>query len=165
MVPRGGDGAMTGWDLIAAASFGIWLYLLFGRGGFWREGVLPPAPMPSRWPAVTAVVPARDEAEFIGMALRSLLGQDYPGEFSVVLVDDHSADGTPERAREAAEAVGAAGRLAIVHARPLPPGWTGKLWAINEGLEEIERRIAIPQGNHPSGSSCPRLSRASTCSS
>jgi hopene-associated glycosyltransferase HpnB len=136
---------MTGWDLIAAASFGIWLYLLFARGGFWREGVLPPAPPPARWPAVAAVVPARDEAEFIGMALRSLLSQDYPGEFSVVLVDDHSPDGTPERAREAAEAVGAAERLAIVHARPLPPGWTGKLWAINEGLEEIERRAVKPE--------------------
>ena len=136
---------MTGWDMIAAASFGIWLYLLFGRGGFWREGVLPPAPAPARWPAITAVVPARDEAEFIGRVLRSLLGQDYPGAFSVILVDDHSADGTSERAREAAEAAGAAGRLAIVRARALPAGWTGKLWAINEGIEAIGRRDDKPE--------------------
>jgi len=136
---------MTVWDVIAAASVSIWVYLLFGRGGFWREGVLPPAPAPARWPGIAAVVPARDEAEFIGAALRSLLSQDYPGAFSVVLVDDHSTDGTPDHARDTAEALGAAERLAIVPARRLPPGWTGKLWAINEGLEEIERRDEKPE--------------------
>jgi hopene-associated glycosyltransferase HpnB len=133
------------WDVIAAASFGIWLYLLFCRGGFWREGVLPPAPPPARWPSIAAVVPARNEAAFIGAALRSLLGQDYPGDFSVILVDDHSDDGTSERAREAALALGAAERLNIIHARTLPPGWTGKLWALNEGLVEIERCSMKPE--------------------
>jgi hopene-associated glycosyltransferase HpnB len=145
MVPRGGDGAMTGWDVIAGASFALWLYLLFGRGGFWREGVLPPAPAPARWPGVTAVVPARNEAEFVGQALGSLLSQDYPGAFSVILVDDHSTDGTAACAREAAEAAGAAERLTIVEARRLPPGWTGKLWALAEGLAEIERRAMKPE--------------------
>jgi len=136
---------MTAWDVIAAASFGIWLYLVFGRGGFWREGVLPPAPEPAHWPSVTAVVPARNESEFIGDALRSLLGQDYPGDFSVILVDDHSTDGTADRAGEAAEALGAADRLHLIQARSLPIGWTGKLWALNEGLEEIERRAKKPE--------------------
>ena len=148
---------MSIWDAIAAASFGIWLYLIFGRGGFWRETVLPPAPTPVRWPSVTAVVPARNEVEVISDALRSLLMQDYPGEFSVILVDDHSSDGTADRARKAAESVGASERLTIVAARPLPPGWTGKMWALNEGLEHIERNTASP-------SSCPGLTRASTCS-
>ena len=150
---------MTPWDVIAAASFGIWLYLLFGRGGFWREGVLPPAPVPSRWPSVVAVVPARNEAETIGESLRSLLAQDYPGEFSVILVDDHSTDGTADLARAAAEAVGASGRFRVVYARSLPPGWTGKLWALNEGLEEIERGSLVA-----SQSSSPCLSRPSTSS-
>ena len=137
---------MTPSDVIAAASFGTWLYLLFGRGGFWREGVLPPAPAPERWPSVTAVVPARNEAEFIGEALRSLLGQDYPGEFSVILVDDHSVDRTAQCAREAAESVGASERLNIIHARSLPPGWTGKLWALNEGIEHVERLAGHEEG-------------------
>lgn len=136
---------MTLWDVIAAASFGIWLYLIFGRGGFWREGVLPPAPPPARWPSVTAVVPARNEAAFIGEALRSLLTQDYPGAFSVVLVDDHSSDGTADTARETADAMAASERLSIVHARELPSGWTGKMWALNEGLEDIERRAEKPK--------------------
>jgi hypothetical protein len=150
---------MTAWDVIAAASLGIWLYLIFGRGGFWREGVLPPAPEPMRWPSVTAVVPARNEAAFVGASLRSLLSQDYPGKFSVVLVDDHSSDATPDRAREAAEALGASERLSIIQARSLPAGWTGKLWALNEGLEAIGRRTDTSQ------SSWPGLSRASTRSS
>ena len=147
---------MTVWDVVAAASFGLWLYLIFGRGGFWREGVLPAAVPPSRWPSVTAVVPARNEAEFIGASLRSLFSQDYPGEFSVILVDDHSTDGTARHAHAAAAALGASDRLSIIQARTLPSGWTGKLWALNEGLEEIERRPLSP--------SCPGLSRASTSS-
>ncbi|HKX06971.1 MAG TPA: glycosyltransferase [Stellaceae bacterium] len=139
---------MSPWDAIAAASFGIWLYLMFGRGGFWREGVLPAAPAPTRWPNVIAVVPARNEATFIGEALRSLLSQDYPGEFSVVLVDDHSSDGTAERAREAAEAIGAGERLRILQARSLPAGWTGKMWALSEGIDAIERSAAA-NSTHP----------------
>ena len=136
---------MSAWDVFGAGSFAVWLYLLFGRGGFWREGVLPPAPAPVHWPGITAVVPARNEAEFIGQALRSLLSQDYPGGVSVILVDDHSTDGTSERAREAAEAAGAAGWLTIVPSRNLPPGWTGKLWALAEGLAEVERRAMNPE--------------------
>jgi hypothetical protein len=104
-------------------------------------------------------VPARNEAETIGESLRSLLAQDYPGEFSVILVDDHSTDGTADLARAAAEAVGASGRFRVVYARSLPPGWTGKLWALNEGLEEIERGSLVA-----SQSSSPGLSRPSTSS-
>ena len=113
---------MTPWDAIAAASFGIWLYLLFGRGGFWREGVLPPAPVPARWPRIAAVVPARNEAEFVGTALRSLLSQDYPGELSVVLVDDHSTDGTSERGLAVLE-VTANGPVVV---SPAPTTFLGK---------------------------------------
>jgi hopene-associated glycosyltransferase HpnB len=80
-------------------------------------------------------VPARNEAAVIGAAIASLLAQDYPGEFRVVLVDDHSHDGTAEVARAAAE--GQDDRLTIVAARPLPSGWTGKLWALSEGVRQI----------------------------
>lgn len=116
----------------------IWAYLLLGRGGFWR--VDPDAPVPRRdaskpWPRVVAVVPARNEAAGVGEAVASLLAQDYPGEFSVVLVDDHSTDGTAEAARTAAGSE--IGRLTIVSARPLPQGWTGKLWALSEGVRQI----------------------------
>lgn len=121
----------TGLGLLALA---IWLYLLLGRGGFWltreRDGN---AAMPARWPSVTAVVPARNEADVIEQSIASLLRQDYPGLFRVVLVDDGSNDGTADRALTAA--VGNdAGRLDVLRGSPLPGGWTGKVWAQHQGV-------------------------------
>jgi hopene-associated glycosyltransferase HpnB len=84
---------------------------------------------------VTAVVPARDEAETVGETIGALMRQDYRGPFNVVLVDDQSRDGTARLAREAAAALGAGDRLEVVSARPLPSGWTGKLWAQSKGVE------------------------------
>jgi len=113
---------------VAALSLAIWLYLIFARGGFWlaleRERG---APALAVWPQVIAVIPARDEAETIGATIRSLLRQDYPGDFRIVLVDDESSDGT-------AEAAGASERLQIIAGTPTPPGWSGKLWAVAQGL-------------------------------
>ena len=84
--------------LVASIALAIWLYLIFARGGFWlnteRDEAAPPAP-PS-WPRVVAVVPARNEADSIGESIGSLLRQDYPGDFSIVLVDDDSDDGTAD---------------------------------------------------------------------
>ena len=71
----------------------IWAYLVLGRGGFWlareRDDLDQPAD-PAVWPSVTAVVPARDEADVIARSIGSLLAQDYPGPFRVILVDDRS---------------------------------------------------------------------------
>jgi hopene-associated glycosyltransferase HpnB len=113
----------------------IWAYLLLGRGFFWSTRLAAPAPGPSRYPRVVAVIPARNEAEGVGRAVASLLDQDYLGDFSLVLVDDHSNDGTAEVARAATR--GREDRLAIVAARSLPAGWTGKLWALSEGVRQI----------------------------
>jgi hopene-associated glycosyltransferase HpnB len=88
---------------------------------------------------VVAVVPARDEAPFIGRALASLLAQDYPGLAHIVVVDDESGDGTAGVARVAAEAVGAGRRVTVRAGRPPPPGWTGKLWALHQGIETARR--------------------------
>src|SRR5919202_5889675 len=132
---------------LAAASLAAWIYLLVARGGFWlareRLGAAPsPGAPPSQgaspdrahWPAVVAVVPARNEADVIGRSIRSLLDQDYPGPFHIVLVDDHSRDGTAEIARDAARAHPQGARLTIHRAAPLPPGWVGKIWALFQGL-------------------------------
>lgn len=118
---------------IAAVPVCIWLYLLFGRGGFWRVAdKFPPAlrtPIPDK--RVVAVIPARNEAPVIAATLASLLVQ----KLSIVLVDDHSTDGTAETARQEAARSGCSDRLFIVSGRPLPSGWTGKLWAMHQGLE------------------------------
>lgn len=88
------------------------------------------------------VVPARDEAGVVGQAITSLLKQEFPGQLEVILVDDHSSDGTAEAAREAAAKAGAGDRLNVIAAGPLPEGWTGKLWAIAEGLKLASARRA-----------------------
>ncbi len=122
----------------------IWLFLAFGRGGFWRcrdrdDSCEPPAP--SHWPRVVAVVPARDEAGLIAKSLGSLLAQDYPGDFRVILVDDQSSDGTAGRAREAAKPFH--DRLTVLPGAPLPVGWTGKVWAMAQG-EILARKDFAP---------------------
>ncbi|MGF1630800.1 MAG: glycosyltransferase [Kiloniellaceae bacterium] len=115
----------------------IWFYLLAFRGGFWRsaERLEGPCGAPGTWPAVTAVVPARNEAEVVGESLASLLAQDYPGSLTVILVDDHSEDATAERARAAAAGCETPQRFRLVSSAALPPGWTGKLWALQQGTQ------------------------------
>jgi hopene-associated glycosyltransferase HpnB len=116
-----------------------WLYLLLGRGMFWRlcerDDRNEPSSIPQTWPSVVAIVPARDEADVIGDTLGSLLQQDYPGAFRIVLVDDQSGDGTGETALAKARALGGEERAHIVSGRPRPQGWTGKLWAMQQGME------------------------------
>ena len=123
-------------NLVASAAFAVWMYLIMGRGGFWLAAERDDeGPAPLAWPAVTVIIPARDEAQSVGETIASLLRQDYPGPFSVILVDDQSTDGTAEVARHAAAA---ADRLTILSGAALPAGWTGKPWAIKQGIEHAQ---------------------------
>jgi len=132
-------------DLLASMVLVIWLYLIAARGGFWRAAERDDdgPSWNGRWPAVTAVIPARDEAETVAETVASLLRQDYPGRFDVVVVDDQSRDATAGVARQAAQALGASDRLTVLSGRPLPAGWTGKLWAQAQGVQCAER-VAEP---------------------
>lgn len=127
--------------LLALLSLLIWLYLLFFRGGFWRcaERLTASRQTVTSWPAVTAVVPARNEAAVIASALASLLDQDYPGDFSVILVDDQSEDGTEAVARQAAAESRRRERFSLLRAPTLPAGWTGKLWALEQGVRQVDQ--------------------------
>ncbi|HEX9169887.1 MAG TPA: glycosyltransferase [Roseiarcus sp.] len=140
---------------VALFSVAVWAYLLFGRGWFWlcgerddsvsltREAKLSNAP--GSWPAVVAIIPARDEADVIAHSVGSLLRQDYWGPFSVVVVDDQSADGTGAAASAAATAAGAPDRLRVVAGTGVAPGWTGKLSAMRQGLSTVEAGLAAPE--------------------
>jgi hopene-associated glycosyltransferase HpnB len=123
---------------IGILTLAIWLHLFFGRGWFWRVKKLDADELhidqPDVWPTIVAVVPARNEAETIGDVVRSLMTQDYPGPFSIVVVDDHSDDATAAIASRVAEENGAVEKVRILPASTLPDGWTGKLWALNEGV-------------------------------
>ncbi len=116
----------------SAAALLAWIYLLVGHGGFWRtDQRLPPCASEfAVWPDVVAIVPARDEAQVLPRTLPTLLAQDYPGQFSVVLVDDESTDGTPDVAARLDQA----GRLKVISGSPTPPGWAGKVWAMAQGV-------------------------------
>ncbi len=126
---------------LATASAVAWAYLLAGHGGFWLASPRLPAdpPEPGRWPSVGVIIPARDEAAVLPETLPSLLAQDYPGELAVWLVDDGSSDGTGELAHTLADRtpiprIGAAS-VTVLRAAPSPPGWTGKLNAVQCGVE------------------------------
>src|SRR5215510_3415597 len=116
----------------------VWLYLLLARGGFWRVSrhlprSLPDAPPSSR---VAVIIPARNEAEVIGRSLTSLLTQNGNHTIHIFLVDDSSSDGTAEIAQQAAKQVSRSQDLTVIKGRPLPNGWTGKLWAVQQGIEQ-----------------------------
>lgn len=122
--------------LVAAVPALIWLYLLLARGGFWRVS-RQFAPLPADHQLankVVAIIPARNEAAVIGDAVRSLLQQDYGGSIHVVVVDDASTDATHAAAIDAAASIGAAARLSVMTAAPLAPEWSGKVWAMSQGV-------------------------------
>ncbi|HUW81035.1 MAG TPA: glycosyltransferase [Acidocella sp.] len=106
----------------------IWLYLFFAHGRFWESAPeLPPA-TPPEFPDVDIIIPARDEALTIHPVIASLLAQDYAGTFRVILVDDNSTDGT-------AALAGTDDKLTIITGGQKPAGWSGKLFALHQGVE------------------------------
>jgi len=129
--------------LVSALALAIWIYLVLARGGFWlcreRDGAR--QPLPAVLPQVAMVVPARNEVDSIAQSMTSLLKQDYPA-FTCLLVDDDSTDNTADIARQTAAASGKHDRLTIVKGSPLPPRWTGKLWAVKQGIAAAEEKSA-----------------------
>ncbi len=127
-------------DVLAASCLAVWIYLIFARRQFWRaldRDTAEPV-RPGHWPSVVAIIPARNEADLIAASLQSLLRQDYMGTLSVVVVDDDSSDGTAAEAMRAAQAYPHR-QVTVVTSGGPPPGWTGKLWALNQGIAATEQ--------------------------
>lgn len=120
-------------QVLVVVSVAIWAWFLLCRGGFWRadQRLADSCEAPASWPPVAVVIPARDEAETIQGAVRSLMEQDYPGDFTVFVVDDNSSDETADIARAVTDDPA---RLQVVAGKPLPGKWTGKMWAVAQGL-------------------------------
>jgi hopene-associated glycosyltransferase HpnB len=131
---------------IACIALIAWIYLIFYRGGFWLAGERDDADQPfwpddADWPTVAVIIPARDEAAMLPQSLGSILAQDYP-KLSIVLVDDNSSDGTAAAARQIAAK---AGRDAVIlQCQLLPAVWTGKLWALHQGVSYVETTKSPP---------------------
>lgn len=112
--------------LAARLAIGVWLLA--------RLAPIPAAPGGARRPACSVVVPARDEAGQLPVTLPVVLEQLQPGD-ELVLVDDHSADGTAD----VAKALGAQ----VVPSPPVPPGWTGKAWACWTGAHATTKPVIV----------------------
>jgi hopene-associated glycosyltransferase HpnB len=178
---------MLALSIAATVAAAVWAYLVAGHGGYWRTSQWLPRVTgePGRWPDVVAVVPARNEAAILPATLPALLGQDYPGPLSVILVDDGSTDGTAEVAARLGR--GSTRTLRVVAGTPPPKApeppeaaeppeppeapepkapepldadgrWAGKVWAMAQGL----RAAGIPAGSDPgpAGSDPRRVGRA-----
>jgi hopene-associated glycosyltransferase HpnB len=130
---------VTAQIVIAGLVLAVWVYLIAFHGGFWlmreRDDV-DERRSPRAWPSVSAIIPARDEAKLLPQSLSSLFAQDYPGRLCLVLVDDQSSDGTADIARS----VAAAGKfeVVIVSGQAPPAAWTGKVWAMHQGVAQVE---------------------------
>ncbi len=118
--------------VLAALGLAGWLGVLAGTARAWDLRPIaedePPPSDPERWPSVTVLVPARNEARVLPASLPALLAQDYPGQWRVVLVDDRSSDDTAG----VAQALGSA-RLRVIAGSEIPQGWVGKVWALEQG--------------------------------
>jgi hopene-associated glycosyltransferase HpnB len=113
----------------------IWVYLLMGRGRFWRVAARrATAVPPAAERRVVVVIPARNEAPVIGAAVASLACQTFKGLIYLIVIDDGSSDGTAEAAVTAARAAAALPRFTLLRGAAPPGGWTGKLWALSQGV-------------------------------
>ncbi len=153
--------------IASTVSLGAWVYLMAFRGQFWRTDLtLPDASEMAEWPSVSVVVPARNEAGILPRSLPTLLRQDYPGLFRIFLVDDRSDDGTGDVALQLAAENEANERLSVIAGEPLPAGWAGKVWAMEQGVRASEvsdsdrfdrcrykyRSVPTRVGEHPDAS-------------
>jgi len=119
---------------LGALSVVAWVSVWLLRGRPWDMKPVAedePAPTePSAWPPVRIVVPARNESATLPRTLPALAAQDYPGDWTIVLIDDRSTDGTADLGRTLG-----GGRTTVLQGKPLPDGWVGKVWALSQGAE------------------------------
>jgi len=132
--------------IFAVLSLIIWLFLLVFWGRFWQasEILAPKDNQLNSYPSVTIIIPARNEAEAIPTSLTSLLNQDYAGNFNIILVDDQSSDGTGKIAEEIANNLHKTELLKIIYGQSLPQGWSGKLWAMEQGINAALTQPSTP---------------------
>jgi hopene-associated glycosyltransferase HpnB len=131
---------------IATLLLMIWIFLLLFWGQFWRADQrleLNNIDLPS-YPSICAIIPARNEADVLPVSLKSLLNQDYSGQFSIILIDDQSTDKTGEVAQNIANQLNQSDRLNIISGQPLPVGWSGKLWAMEQGIQFVKNQGLSP---------------------
>ena len=126
-------------ELLAGLSALLWLAILLVPWRPWRNDevlALADGTEPDDLSDTTVVIPARDEAQTIGHTLGALAEQG--GGLHVVLVDDGSTDGTAEVARSVPGL-----DLLVIPGQPLPAGWMGKVWALEQGVRHVQTPLTL----------------------
>ena len=130
------------WTYLAAVGALVWLSILIQPWQSWRTRerfqVPDGSPADDELSTVTVLIPARDEARYIGDTLVAL-GRQGRG-LAIILIDDGSEDGTAEAARRAAPENCS---LEILSGAKLPPGWAGKMWALEQGRERLKTPLVL----------------------
>jgi len=145
---RSGVAATEFVDSLAVFALAAWLGVLLLPSGAWRtrerlEVTTDPAEGGGTADLrhVTVLIPARNEAEAIGITLRGLAAQGQGLE--VLVIDDQSDDGTAAAAHAANAAFAAPLDLRVISGAELPAGWGGKLWALEQGFREADRPVCL----------------------
>jgi len=101
---------------------------------------LPPLPeaSPSHDSSVAVLIPARNEATTLPHLLQALAAQTLPPT-EVIVIDDHSSDGTADVARQGADGL----PLTLIQPPPLPEGWCGKTWALHHGVQASSAAVLV----------------------
>jgi hopene-associated glycosyltransferase HpnB len=122
--------------LVAFVPLILWIYLLLGRGMFWsvRRSLQPESEVAPLMKRIAVIIPARNEEDVIAQSIASLLNQRCQPPLQIFLVDDNSSDGTARVAQEVALRSRNPTALTVITGRPLAEGWSGKLWALHQGI-------------------------------
>lgn len=116
---------------------GAMAWLTVAAVGAWRiTELFEPDGVPASLADITVLIPARNEAQTLGVCLHALVAQG--ADLQIVVVDDQSTDSTLQIARSALN-----GRGEVIAGAPLPKGWVGKLWALEQGRRAVKTRFVL----------------------
>tara|TARA_B100001765_G_C19499324_1_gene338422 strand:- start:132 stop:527 length:396 start_codon:yes stop_codon:yes gene_type:complete len=125
--------------ILSSISLMIWLYLALLHGNFWNPPSIKKAKKISKYPEITILIPARNEAKYIKNSLMSLLRQNYEGKYRAIVVDDSSSDATLEIVKGISKKNN---KIHVMQGKVLKEGWAGKVWAQYQGINFIKKKIS-----------------------
>jgi hopene-associated glycosyltransferase HpnB len=117
---------------LAALCAVLWAVFALSPLGLWRNREVLDASSATDDAAlseITALIPARNEAQVIEETLRAL--SDQGAGLKIIVIDDGSDDETGEKARKLPA------EIHVIESPPLPAGWSGKLWALEQGRKLV----------------------------
>ena len=124
--------------ILSSISLMIWLYLALLHGNFWNPPSIKKAKKISKYPEITILIPARNEAKYIKNSLMSLLRQNYEGKYRAIVVDDSSSDATLEIVKGISKKNN---KIHVMQGKVLKEGWAGKVWAQYQGINFIKKKF------------------------